>query len=217
VAVASRDARLCAGAPRGDRAACEALVLRDEAKCGGDARCARLAARWKNALAAADQTGAALTTRAKLVLHGADGTPDPGQIETDLSSELSRGIVVTLDFDGTRFEIGVPQELGATTFAPPPTTRARVALDVLVAGEKGPQIERAEIAVPGGSTLVLPGVKWDGKLAVTKLDAKRGGDAALKMEGKITGGSRAYAVVLDVTTFVRDVVRSPAAGVPKKK
>ncbi len=217
VAVASRDARLCAGSARADRVACEAMVARDEKRCAGDAACAREVSRWRNVLPPPESAGAPFTTRAKLTLHGADGTADPAQTETDLASDFSRGIVVMMDFEGSHVEIGMRQQIGTTMFAPPPTTRARLALALLVPEDKLASIEHAEVAVPGGATLVLPGVRFDGSVRVTKLEPVRGGDLEARLDGTLGAPPRAYKVKVEIATFVRDVVRAPTAAVAPKK
>ena len=219
VAAASRDPRLCAGAVRGERVACEALVLRDAARCAGDLACARDTARWKNALPApaSSDLGSPLASRAKLVVHGVEGTGDPPVVETDLGAELARGVVVVQDFAGAHLALGAAREVGMTVFAPTPLQRTRLSLAIVVAGDKPAAIEHAEIAVPGNATLVVPGARWNGALHVTKLEATRGGEVALVLEGTLGAAPHAYAIKADVTTFVRDVVRLPTAAVASPK
>lgn len=218
LAAAARDPRLCAGAASGERAGCEALVLRDPARCGGDAACARDAARWQNALPApSSRLGPARALRAKLVVHGADGTPDPPAIESDLSAELARGVVLVLDYAGTHATLGAPREVGTTVFAPTPLQRARLSLSLVIKGDGPASIEHAEVSVPGSATLVVPGARWSGQLKVTRLERARGGDVELVLEGTLGTAPRAYAIKAEVTTFVRDVVRLPTADVAPPK
>jgi hypothetical protein len=218
LAAASREPRLCAGAARGERVACEALVLRDEARCAGDATCARDASRWKNALPApSSDLGAPLATRAKIAVHGAEGTADPPVTETDLATDVARGVVLVQDYGGAHVALGAPREVGNTVFAPTPLQRARLSLAIVQGGDKPATIEHAEVAVPGGATFVLPGARWDGALKVTKLDATRGGEVVMVLEGKIGTAPRVYAIKAEVTTFVRDVVRLPTAAVATPK
>jgi hypothetical protein len=219
VAAASREPRLCVGTTRGERTACEALVLRDGSRCGADAACARDAARWKNALPApaSSDLGRPLASVATLVVHGAEGTAEPPVPETDLAGELARGVVIVQDFAGAHLALGAAREVGTTVFAPTPLQRTRLSLAILVGGDKPAAIEHAEVAVPGAATLVLPGARWDGALKVTKLEAKRGGEVALVLEGTLGAAPHAYAIKAQVTTFVRDVVRMPTAAVAQPK
>ncbi len=217
LAAASRDPRVCAGGARGDRAACEALVLRDPGRCGGDAACMRDAARWKNALPEAKfALGTPATTRAKLVVHGVEGTADPPVVETDLGGDVARGVVVVQDFAGDHLTLGAAREVGATVFAPTPLQRARLSLAIVVAGDKPPAIDHLEVTVPGSATLVVPGARWSGQVKVTKLDATRGGEVSLVLDGTIGAAPHAYAIHAEATTFVRDVVRLPTAAVRRR-
>jgi hypothetical protein len=211
VAAASRDTRLCGGAFA--RKACEALVLRDEKKCGPDAACAREVVRWKNVLPAPENAGAPYSTHATIEARGAEGTSDPPNPATDVAQDFARGVVVNVDFAGMHAALGARRELGATAFAPTPTSRARLALDVLVPSEKPAEIEHAEVTVPGSATFVLPGARFDGKVSVAKLEPKRGGEMTVTLEGTLGAAPRAYKIKAEITTFVRDVVRAPTAAV----
>jgi hypothetical protein len=83
--------------------------------------------------------------------------------------------------------------------------------------EKPATVEAGEVAVPPDAevhlSMVAPRAVNDefvaagGTVVVTKLEAKRGGDVALTWKGKVAGGSRAFDVSLEVSTFVRDVVK----------
>ena len=217
VAVASRDPRLCAGATHADRAPCAALIAHSEQLCAGDATCARDVARWQHVFPGPG-TGksAPLTTRASLEIHGAEGTADPSDTKTDLAIDFGRGVVVVQDFAGTHVELGAPREVGTTVFAPSPSARARLALAIVV-GEKGTSIEHAEVGVPGGATLVIPGARWDDTVKVDKLEAQRAGEIALTLDGTIGASPKVYKVHAEIATFVRDVVTSPTAAVPKDR
>jgi hypothetical protein len=217
VAAASRNPRLCGGVgPSADaRKACEALVTREEKRCGPDAACAREVARWKNVLPAPENSGAPYTSRASIEARGAEGTADPPSPMTDLAADFMRGVVVSLDFAGAHVALGSRREIGATTFAPAPTGRTRLALDVLVPSEKPAELEHAEVSVPGSATFVLPGARFDGRVLVTKLEPKRGGEMNVTLEGTVGAAPRAYRIKAEIATFVRDVVKSPTAGVRK--
>lgn len=218
VAAASRDPRLCSGASRAERAACEALVLRDPARCGADAACARDTSRWRTALPApGTDIGAPLTSRAKLVVHGTDGTPEPPVVETDLASDLARGVVLVEDGAGVHLTLGTPRETGTTIFAPTPLQRARLSLSIVASGDKPAEIEHAEVGVPGSATLVLPGARWNGRVKIGKLENTRGGAVELVLEGTIGVAPHAYAIRAEVATFARDLVRVSAAGAGAKK
>jgi hypothetical protein len=215
IAAASRDPRLCGGAgPSADaRRSCEALVQRDEKRCAADAACAREVVRWKNVLPSPESSGAPYASRGALEARGAEGTPDPPNVVTDLAQDFARGVIVNLDFGGTHVALGARRELGATAFAPGPGSRARLNLELRVPAEKPAEIEHAEITVPGAATFVLPGARWEGTVKLAKLEAKRGGEVSLVLEGTLGATPRAFQVKAAITTFVRDVVKAPTAAI----
>ena len=107
LAAARRDVRPCAVLAGMARATCEGLVAHDEARCGTDAHCQRLLARWKNALPRTlGRTPYA--ARATVDIKIPDGDVDGGsQIEThELSKEAAGGVVMILDGKITRIAFG---------------------------------------------------------------------------------------------------------------
>ena len=221
VAVASRDSRLCMAATRTDHVRCEALVARSEERCGarGEDReksaCTRDVQRWRRVLDAPQVGLAAIPApRGRLELHGVEGSSDPSHVDTDLASDLARGVVVTEGKDGLHLAFGSALELGVTNFAPSPAGRVRFALAIAVPAEKpgaAASIEHAELAVPGKNLMVVPGARCDCGVKVVKLGRARGDEVHLVFEGTIGAAPNAYRARADVTTFVRDVATTTAS------
>ncbi|WP_394844097.1 hypothetical protein LZC95_44475 [Pendulispora brunnea] len=211
VAIAARDGRLCAGETPAKRGACEALASGDEKKCDeADRRtCARSASRWKTMLAGASASPAPALPAAKgtLTLHGAEGTADPPQAVTDLSIEVERGIVLTRELGQVRWRVGSLQELGSVPHSVSPGARPRIGfeLSLLRDAPGDAKVERLELDIPGGITIVAPSVRSSLKAHVTKLEKRRGGEAHFVVEGTVGSTPRTYAVHVEVTTFVRDL------------
>lgn len=224
LAVASKDPRLCAGEPRaGDRTTCDAMATRDGAKCDAllprdKAACRRELARWTDLLDAPLVGLPALTTpQAKLVLHGKDGTPDPKDVETDVTRDFEHGVVVVMHRGRARVYANMIGENEGVRFAPSPNKRARAGAIVEFpeadAGKKTPPtptIERLELDVPGQVTIVCDRSSKSGScdLRVTNATAERqrGGKVELSIAGSVQFAHHAYDVAFTVTSFVRDVV-----------
>ena len=221
VAVASRDPRLCAGETHAARSTCDALAARDETKCRSakddaeQSRCRREAIRWKRVIDPAASNAHALPKiDGKLAVHGVEGTAEPAQTESDLATELARGVVVRTDRSGKRasLEIGRARELGATVYAPAPMGRSRIAATIAIDAKGAAALDHFELDVPGASTLVYPGVRCACTVAVTKLERARGGEVKLAIDGVIGVAPHAYKIQIEASTFVRDV--DDAAGAP---
>lgn len=220
VAIAGRDPRLCTGEGRAaPRATCEALAMRDEAKCdpllpNDRAACKREVARWRGLLSAPLEGLPKLpAVHAKMTVKGDGPTPDPATPEVDLGADFARGAVVVTLRDRVRVEVGSLGESEAVRIAPTPQKRPRVGLAVLLdppaLGSKEPPkpvLQKLELEIPGEATLVYPGAKCDCKVTTARIDKARGGEVALVVDGTMSLGTRAYKVSIDVTTFVRDVV-----------
>jgi hypothetical protein len=210
VAIAARDVRLCAGETTAKRGACEALASGDEKKCGeADRRtCARSASRWKTMLAGASASPALPEPKGTLSIHGAGGTADPPQAETDLSIDVDRGIVLTRDLGQVRWRVGSLLELGTVPHSVMPGARPRIGFELSMARDAPGEakVERLELEVPGSLAIVFPNVRASLKVHVTQLERRRGGAVHFVVEGTIGTAPRSYAVNVDVTTFVRDTV-----------
>lgn len=231
VAIAARDPRLCAGEARSAlRGTCEALVLRNPAKCDAllpnqRPACRREVARWASVLSAPLEGLDPLPRpRAKLVVRGASGTPDPPSTEVDLSADFARGVVVVTGRESVltgqrmRVELGSVVESEAARIAASPQKRTRVGLAVVFEAKKDgagakaePAVasarqEKLELELPGEAPLVSPPATCDCKLTTARAADRRGGEVAVTLEGTLSGGGRSHAVKLDVVTFVRDVV-----------
>ncbi|HTB78479.1 MAG TPA: hypothetical protein VK762_34785 [Polyangiaceae bacterium] len=165
LAVASRDARLCAAvADPLDRATCEATLEPGDRSCAklqgraAQARCSRDADRWHGVLASDREEGKrsgadgrdpphdALVVSGKL--HVESASPSPGSlrdhpdpaaaIDVDLAPDLARGITLLQQRDGTRIVLGPLTEAGLDFIAPSPHVRASLALELFaVAGPRG--------------------------------------------------------------------------------
>ncbi len=220
IAVATHDARLCAGELRARRSTCEALADRNEARCSGavtpneQATCKREALRWKRLLdAPAAAAGKPFTPHATLDLRGAEGTPDPTQTSPDVTLDVARGVVLRTDRLGEmRFELGSRRELGSTAFVPGPGTRTRLAASVSTDAKHSSKLDHLELDVPGGTAIVVPGVRCECLLTITKIDPQRGGDVRLTVDGLVGVPPHAYKLKADVVTFVRDIVEEGRAA-----
>jgi hypothetical protein len=226
VAVASRDARLCAAEARPKRASCEALASKDDKRCvtsPGPAEkkaCERAVLRWRgtigDALAAAP--GAAPRPVGRIEVRGVDGTPDPRPPITDLASEIDQGVVLVREpLGGLRLRVGsllasgvVPHAVGALK-----TTRIGVELVLPkeVAGEA--RIERVELEIPGAVELTTPSLRTL-KATVLELEATRGGKLRIVIDGAapttVDDPPRIYRVHVELTTFVRDITGTAREG-----
>src|SRR5215472_5511045 len=97
VAVAARDARLCAAEEHARRASCEALVLGEERRCaeapeGARDECRRAVARWKGVLGPPRSPGELPTPRGTLTVSAPAGAPPLARRESDLREALGRGV-----------------------------------------------------------------------------------------------------------------------------
>jgi hypothetical protein len=218
VAVAGRDPRLCAAEPRlAARATCEALVLRDDAKCDpllapDRAVCKRELARWRSLLSPSLAGLPDLVKPSgKLVVHGADGTPDPAATDTDLAQELARGVVVVTARERARAEIGaLDSDTAYVAGSPNARTRIGVALvadpDPLHAKEPKLSLDRLQIEVPGEPPLACATARCTLDVSGSQIDKTRGGQVVIKVSGTVASGGRSYKIELEAKTFVRDVV-----------
>lgn len=230
VALAGKDPRLCAGEARpSQRATCEALTTRSEAKCDGlvpadRAACKREVVRWRSLLPSPLEGLPKLAEgRGKLVVHGEGGTADPKATDLDLAPDVARGAVVVTGLrERLRVELGSLGDSDTARIAGAPNKRTRVGLQVtlepprLGAGkDPTPVLDRFELEIPGELPIVVPPGKCECKITRARLDRARGGEVSVAVEGTVTGASRSYKLAFEATTFVRDVVaEEPVVGVP---
>jgi hypothetical protein len=238
VAIALREPRLCTAVEARPMAAiCEAITEHDPAPCNElssrseQTRCARAAQRWYNAIPAADATVPLLpTATGKLHVTGADGG---AWIESDLTADVARGVVLLQQRDGTRLVIGPLSAAGPGFIAPSPHVRATLALELMVplhlpSREKdgtstapgGPhqaerplaegRIERIELLLPGHTPLATPAVRSTLIARIDKFEPVRGGEVKLSISGELDGEGASRRVQADLTTFVRDIVKASA-------
>ena len=224
VAVAAKDPRLCAGEGRSTaRITCAALVTREPARCDvlsplERPACQREVARWRSLLPAPLEGLKDLgAPRAKLTVHGTNGTADPPTTESDVSGDFARGIVVVTTGDEStstrrlRAELGTIVESEAARFAASPQKNPRLGLAVILTetrskAEPLTTVQKLELELPAEAPLVSPPASCDCKLTTVKIPRVRGDEAHLVLDGTLTQNGRSYKIGLDVTTFVRDAV-----------
>jgi len=218
VAIAAKDPRLCTGESRViQRATCEALTTREEAKCDAllpqdRPTCKRELQRWRTVLAAPLEGLPKLpASRGKLVLKGDGNTPDPPNGEIDLAPDFVRGAVVVTSRDRSRVELGTVAESESARVVPGPQKRLRLGLAVVL--EPGatketpkPVLQKLELEIPGDALILCPGGHCEVKFGSARAEALRGGEVAFKIEGTVGVGTKSYKMTLEVGTFVRDVV-----------
>jgi len=226
VAVAERDARLCAAViDRADRATCDAVASGKADACAklprrvDQARCARDADRWRTSIPApTGESPAALAVPAgKLHVEGGDGG---APVDADIAQDVARGVVLVEQIDGAHFVLGPLDDAGPGFIAPSPHVAATVAVELfvpsgLVAGKDRPvRIDRAQLLVPGQSPLATPAARSSLVAKVDKVDRKRGAEVHVVIDGAL-GDARVHA---EATTFVRDLVKASAiydVGAPR--
>lgn len=226
VAVAGKDARLCAGEPRPTaRATCEAMTARSEAPCEAlvpseRPACKREVTRWRALLPSPLEGLPKLPeARGKLLVHGDGGTTDPTTPEMDLAPDLARGAVVVTGLREKRqIELGILGDSDTLRIAGAPNKRTRFGVAISLepprpgsgSKEPTPTLERLELEIPGEVPIVVPSGKCECKITRARVDATRGGEVSIAVEGTLTGGARAYRIDVAATTWVRDVVSEDA-------
>jgi hypothetical protein len=229
VAIASRSAGLCEAVDdRLDRATCKATVTRSERPCLGlrgrseQIRCVRDAARWRGLLssddtkpAEADAAEEPPAVQGTLHIESADPADKTAPIDVDLGPDLARGVTLVAQLDGIRLAIGSLTETGLDFIAPSPHVRASLALGLFVPvggahgdGSNAPQIERAELLVPGRPPVSTPGAHSTLVAKLDKLTLRRGAAVPIAVDGDLTYAGSRWRVHVEATTFVRDVVRA---------
>ncbi|HEX8789680.1 MAG TPA: hypothetical protein VF765_01925 [Polyangiaceae bacterium] len=216
LAMASRDPRLCAAEETSvARATCEAIARHDATSCAklalkaDQARCKRDADRWRNVTPPPDAGGAPPPVEGTLHVESADDAGAP--FEANLAPDLARGLVVLTERGGYRFSIGPLSDSGLGFVAPSPHVQATLALELFASSDgKRVEVNRAELLVPGRAPVATPLARSTLVAKLTKLEAFRGGAAALTVDGTLGDSSGNWRVHLQATTFVRDVVDAKA-------
>lgn len=220
VAVAARDARLCAGEIASRRTACEALATADAKKCSGGAgahvsdldrrACARDVDRWRTTLEPLPPAGPALpAAKGVIEVHGAEGTADPAQPRSDVTIDVERGVVLSREPGGTRIRVGQLAELGGVPHVASPTSSTKIAFEIVL--PKDPpgeaRVERFELDVPGSTVSTgAAGHSAGLKATVKKMERTRGGPIEIVIDGLAGSAPGAYKVHAELTTWVRDLV-----------
>lgn len=222
VAIAARDPRLCSAELRtSQRATCEAMILKDVAKCSAlrpvhKLACEREVTRWRDVLASPLE-GLEKLPVPKETLALAGGDPDAGadagtSSDVDLSLDVETGVVIVTRGDSMRIEIGSMLESESMHLVAPPTKRSRLGL-LLAVERKAASVARLELVQANDAAYVYPPAQCDCKITNLKVEAKRGAPVSFTLDAKISAGTRTQAFKLDVTTWARDVVPDSLASV----
>jgi hypothetical protein len=236
LAVASRDARLCAGVePLGSRSGCEGIVTHDGSRCARlpsrpeQSACDRAVQRWRSAIPLSDDSTRpedVPRTTGRLHIEGA-GASAPLDVDLGGDPDIRRGIVVTQQRDGTRFVVGPLTDQGLDFVAPSPHVRASLALQgfrssaaagasaagASATSAKNPgeiRIERAELVVPGRAPMATPTAHSTLTARFSTFDPTRGSPIVFTVDGTLADAADAWRVHAEIATFVRDVVRVTA-------
>jgi len=116
--------------------------------------------------------------------------------------------VLTRELGAIRLRVGSLQESGAIPHATTPNANPRIGFELLVMRDTpgDAKIEHLELEIPGAIAVVVPSMRSTLKARVTQLDKARGGEVHLAIDGTAGSAPRAYAVHVEIATFVRDLV-----------
>jgi hypothetical protein len=221
IAVAARDARLCAAVADGvSRATCEATLRHEESPCAKlrtiaqQARCARDAARWRTVVpsAAAFEPFVVAGTLHVERTERDDAAPAiGGPSDVDLTPYLERGVTIFEQYEGTQVAIGPLSEAGLDFIAPSPNSSGSLALELIVpagsANDTGTvRLVRAELLLPGRPPVATQGPRSTLVVKLDKLVRARGGVLKVVVNGTLGTGVSSVRLHAEETTFVRDVV-----------
>ena len=218
LAVSARNEHACLAVPRDRRPTCVALIRRDPRACAGSVHadaCAREVARLRDLVAARDPDARPppfTPPAVRLELHAVDGGTEPSVGNASLVALAERGIVTVRGKKATTVSLGDGTELGTTSYVPPARGGADVSLRLRGTEGGAMEIEHLELSVPGAGILVVPGVSWDGKVRLDGDLSTRGAPCHLVIDGTIGVPPLAYHLLLDVQTYLRDVVTPGAAS-----
>jgi hypothetical protein len=206
VAVAARDARLCAAEVSSARPRCEALATGNLSRCdaaGGEAkRCARESARIGNMLeGTGPASGAMPVSSAQLVLK-VDGGADT---RFDVGAELSRGVVLVRGASSTTVRLGAEDVPNPTHFATASNAAVRISVRLTDTG-KAVKVEHLELLLPGKTPVVYPGARGELRGSLTYAGSRLG-PVQVSVRGQLDG----HDVDFQASTWVRDIVNAEAA------
>jgi hypothetical protein len=222
--IALGDARMCSAASDAlARETCAAIVRGDGAACSSltshadQARCERDAERWRTVTHSGPRAGSVPSppTTGKLVVEGSDGAPP---IASDSGLDVTRGVVLLEQRNGTRLVLGNLQEgpgpdFLASSLHSGPTFA--VQMDVNERGEV--RIDRAELLLPGRPVIRASIAHPTLKAEVEKWERERGGNVKLSIDGELSDASAHWRVRAMATTFVRDIVKAAALYAPSTR
>lgn len=222
VAIALRDARMCAGAAHSAaQTTCEAIVTHDSARCGNlahldAARCERMADRWRRAVPVSSSADRPLwQPRGSLRVETVDAGSSLG-VDVDLGPDVRHGVVVAEDRNGAHFVVGPLSHSGLDFIAPSPHVRATLAFEVLVLPQASSrtvpsaQVRRAELVVPGRVAAATPAAHSTLEAKISRFEPTRGAPLEFTIDGALSDSTGVWPVHGQVATFVRDVLRDDA-------
>jgi hypothetical protein len=148
----------------------------------------------------------------QIEIHGSTGTPDPAVTTFDLSEIAGAGAVVRRGLTGPRLSIGSPK----STLWPSwdaPFAAPRLWLELTVSPR---ELKDASVALGvqrASFDLLLPRAALlssltasSGNVAVTEVGTQVGQPVKLKVTAVVGDAPRTYALEIELTTFVRDVI-----------
>ncbi len=215
VAIASRDPRLCTSSSLEESAQCASIVMHDETKCdvwkkSEIASCRRIGQRLASSLPPAQTNLPALPKMsATLSLRALAGTAPPAPDSSSLSSDAVDGVALTLGALDTSFSFGPSHEEAAFPHEVTPASPLRIGFEMHVsnAPTAEPKIRNVVLEIPGGVRLDDAQMHASPKIKIVKLDKERAGLVQFSIDGEVGSSPQAFAFHLEVTTFVRDLIR----------
>ncbi len=221
LAIASRDARLCAGVEHAPaRATCEAIAMHDRTRCASlkirseVGRCERAADRFRAIIAPSDTAARPDEMPRVIGRLRVDSAEAPSFLDVDLTTEtdIARGVVVRDQRDGAHFVVGPLTDSGLDFVAASPHVRPSLALELFqpaATAGKDPdeiRIERAELIVPGHAPLATPIAHSTLTAKLSKFTHARGAPVQFSIVGTLGDAAETLRVRAEVSTFVRDIV-----------
>jgi hypothetical protein len=228
VAIASGDARLCAGATEAlSRAVCAAVARHDAGSCAtlplaaDRSRCARQAERWGALVQGLARAGGDRPLNAPAGRFKAEAGDAEAPVDQDLNADLERGIVLVEGRDGTRLVLGTLPDTGPGFIAASPHVRASFGVEVLVPRSARSQgqpiearVERAQLVLPGRPAIATPIAHSTLVVKVSALEHERAGSLSLSLDGDLGDSISTRRIHVEASTFVRDIVKDTALYAP---
>ena len=228
IAAATRDARLCSAEDASKRTTCEALTLSDARRCESNAfpperrACARDVERFRAVLGKTSAQAKPFEKPAGTVHVEPSNTRDaggPSPVTLNIEAILRKGVTSSLAGEAVHLEFGTPEAHGAVHVTPSRTDSPNVAftIETRASDPKGAtsvigRIERFEISIPGDVVLVCPAMKCTLEVKTEGNLRARSEPVKIHIEGEVGSGPSARTILLEATTFIRDVMGTPSAA-----